>query len=193
MRKFFIVLAVMVGLMVSGCAGNLAQPTEVAASPTEASSPVAPTSMPTTVPTPTLEPTAVPTEVPTEVPQLAAPPMVVTSLLLDAGEALKLITQDCKPLENITPENLGEQRDFVEDYQDELLRYILEPGALFDQFRPTYFFGEGKSCVIAVYNPAGGTGLLVPNSVLVYETVEGEIRVIYTNPRVDLPFPSVTA
>ncbi len=189
MRKFLIVLVVMAGLLMTACVVDPTPPTEIAASPTEASSPVAPTSMPTMVPTPTLEPTAVPTEVP----QLAAPPMVVTSLLLDAGEALNLITQDCKPLENITPENLGEQRDFVEDYQDELLSYILEPGVLYEQFRPTYFFGEGKSCVIAVYNPAGGTGLLVPNSVLIYETVEGEIRVIYTNPRLDLPFPSVTA
>ncbi|GMR19391.1 MAG: hypothetical protein BMS9Abin34_528 [Patescibacteria group bacterium] len=67
MSKFFIVLVVTAGMLMAGCAGDSASPIEVPASPTEASSPVEPTSMPTTVPTPTLDPTAVPTEVPTQV------------------------------------------------------------------------------------------------------------------------------
>ena len=64
MRKFLIVLAVMAGLL-AACSGNSVQPTEVAASPTEAPTRI-PTSEPTLVPTviPTKEPTPVPTEVP---------------------------------------------------------------------------------------------------------------------------------
>lgn len=93
MRKFFgrdlwitsnfallIVVLVVVGLLVTACVVNTAQPTEIAAPPTVASSPSVSASMPTDPPASTLEPTAVPTEVstptttPTEVPMYVGLP-----------------------------------------------------------------------------------------------------------------------
>ena len=73
MRKFYLVLAVMVGLL-AACAGNPVPPAEVAASPTEASTLVPTATLePTLVPTITLEPTPVPTEAPTATPDTRIP------------------------------------------------------------------------------------------------------------------------